>query len=276
MKTRLPPINLKYRPVMRISLCLLLSTLSLFAADDLIAQLITQLEAIQDTQMHALITKYSQGDQPFIKSYSLNADIYLFKIRLGRMQLGEVVINEQDSFMIVYDPPFDKWDTHYLTYWIGDKSFVDEVSGTRPEKFTYRKLKNQWQLTDYLSTKPRNYKTYLFQKGQPSDGFNLIEFTRRLVAGRIAPTNKIFFLGEEYLINSENRTTTNSHYKINDFKWNLHEGEENVRLYEVHLVGIEKAALFIPLGGILKVSFVGLLSVDLIGMINTNQQPILD
>ncbi len=276
MKTRLPPINLKYRPVMRISLCLLLSTLSLFAADDLITQLITQLEAIQDTQMHTLITKYSQGDQPFIESYILNADIYLFKIRLGRMKLGEVIINEQDSFMIVYDPPFDKWDTRYLTYWIDDKSFVDEVSGTRPEKFTYRKLKNQWQLTDYLSTKPRNYKTSLFQKSQPSDGFNLIEFTRRLVAGRIAPTNKIFFLGEEHLINSENLTTANNHYKIYDFKWNLHEGEENVRLYGVHLVGIEKAEHFIPLGGILKVSFVGLLSVDLIGMINTNQQPILD
>jgi len=271
MKTYLSIIKLKFRLVIRISLCLLLLTLSLLAEDDLITSLITQLEAIEASQIQALVTKYSQGDQPFKEGYILNADIYLFKFRLGRMKLGEVVINEQDSFTIVYDPPFDKWDTRYLTYWIGDKSFVDEVSGTRPEKFTYRKSKNQWQLTDYQSTKPRSYKTYLFQRAEQSDGLNLIEFTRHLAAGRIAPANKIFFLGEEYLINSENLTAANNHYKIYDFKWNIHAGEENVRLYGIHLVGVEKDDHYIPLGGILKVSFVGLLSVDLIGIINTNQ-----
>jgi len=270
MKTRLSIINFKYRLVIWISLCLLLLTFSMLAADDLITSLITQLEAIEASQIQAVINKHSRNDHPFKESYILNADIYLFKIKLGRMKLGEVVINEQDSFMIVYDPPFDKWDTRYLTYWIGDKSFVDEVSGARPEKFIYRKLENQWQLTNYLSAKPRSYKTYLFQKTGPSDGLNLIEFTRSLVAGGIAPANKIFFLGEEYLINSENRIADNNRYKIYDFKWNLHEGEENVRLYGVHLVGIEKANRYIPLGGILKVSFVGLLSVDLIGIINTN------
>jgi hypothetical protein len=271
MKTRLSIINLKYRLVIRISLCLLLLTFSMLAADDLITSLITQLEVIEETQIQALITKYSQGDQPFKESYILNADIYLFKIRLGRMKLGEVVINEQDSFMIVYDPPFDKWDTRYLTYWIGNKSFVDEVSGTRPEKFTYRKSENRWQLIDYQAVNPRSYKANLFEKGAWSGGLNLIEFTRHLAAGRIAPANKIFFLGEEYQINSENRTTANNRYKIYDFKWNIHEGEENVRLYGVHLVGIEKDDHFTPLGGILKVSFVGLLGVDLIGIINTNQ-----
>lgn len=251
--------------------CLILLSVSLFAADDLIASLITQLEAIEKSQIQAVIKKYPRDDQPFKETYILNADIYLFKMRLGRMKLGEVVINEQDSFMIVYDPPFDKWDTRYLTYWNGDKSFVDEVSGTRPEKFTYQKSKNQWQLTNYQSTKPRGYKTYLFQKAEQSEGLNLIEFTRRLVTGRLAPTNKIFFLGEEYLINSQNLTAPNDLYKIYNLQWDVHEGEENVRLHGVHLVGVEQANHFIPLGGILKVSFVGLLAVDLIGIINPDQ-----
>jgi len=58
-----------------------------------------------------------------------------------------------------------------------------------------------------------------------------------------------------------------SHYSIYDLKWNVHAGEERVRLHGVHLAGLETDSRFIPLGGILKVSFVGLLDVDLTGVI---------
>jgi hypothetical protein len=261
---------------LKIIVTIIVTFLNTPAGEDEIAKLLTDLNQIPAQYRQDLLDKYAAADRAFREHYMLIADIRLFNLKIGRMKLGEVVISTQDSFMIAYDPPFEKWDTRYLTYWIDDHVFVDKVSGSRPEKFSYQKSENGWQLIDYQSENPRSYKTYLFQEGVWSEGLNLIEFTRHLTAGTLAPTNQIIFLGEEYQIHSENLAKYTNHYRIYNFQWDVHEGEENVRLYGVHLVGMESASRFIPLGGILKVSFVGLLNVDLIGIINPDQAPVLD
>ena len=250
----------------KFALLLIIAAVTVFAQDNSVSDLLRQLDGLNSGVRRTLAEKYSAGEREFKEHYILTADIHLFNLRIGRLELGKVIISDRDSFSIAYDPPFDKWDTQYLSYRLNDSVFVDEVVSREPEKFIYVKRDKRWIFRSYEAESPRKLKLAIFQKGLNTEASNLIEFTRLLCRRRFAEIREVLFLAEIYPVRLE-KSALQSHYSIYDLKWNVHAGEERVRLHGVHLAGLETDSRFIPLGGILKVSFVGLLDVDLTGVI---------
>ena len=247
---------------------MILLNVTVFAGENDIRELITKLDQISVESRQVLLDKYSSRSEEFREHYLLTADIRLFNLRIGRLALGDVIISDRDSFSISYDPPFEKWDTRYLSYWANDSIFVDEVLGQAAEKIIYRRDKARWTFSAYESDNPRELKQQIFRKGFATSAVNLIEFTRLLFHRKLADIREVLFLAETYPISLKKMPDESTNFTVYNLKWKLSKGEERVRLHGVHLVGIETETHFIPVGGILKVSFVGLLDIDLIGIID--------
>jgi len=247
---------------------MVIPALTAFAGGNSVSGLLEKLDQLSPEVQRILIDRYSDDGREFKECYTLTADIRLFNLRIGRLELGEVIISDRDSFSISYDPPFDKWDTQYLSYWSNDSVFVDEVICQRPEKFIYGKRERFWTFRSYETENPRKLKLIIFQNGLKTDALNLIEFTRLLYRQRFSEIRAVLFLAETYPILLEKSPALSDTYSIYDLKWNVHEGEERVRMHGVYLAGLETDVHFIPMGGILKMSFVGLLDVDLVGVID--------
>jgi|GEM_PF-1809145 len=251
-------------------LFLIISIVTVFALDNPDSSLLGKLDKLNPKVRQTLIKQYSDNNREFNKRYTLTADIRFFNLRIGRLELGEVIISDRDSFSITYDPPFEKWDTRYLSYWLNDSVFVDEVVSQKPEKYIYVNSDNVWTFLAYNAEAPRELKQAIFQKGLKTNALNLIEFTRLLYRRQFSEIREVLFLAETYPIRLEKSPVQSNLYSIYNLKWDVHEGEERVRLHGVHLVGLETDTHLIPVAGILKVSFVGLLDVDLIGVIQFN------
>jgi len=237
------------------------------AGDNDITELTTKLDKLPVENRLDCLKKYSKDDLEFREHYTLTADFRLFDLRIARMTLGEVTISDRDSFSITYDPPFEKWDTRYLSYWINDSIFVDEVIGQAAEKIRYQRDNTGWTFNAYESENPRELKQQIFQKGFTTSATNLIEFTRLLYHRKLSDIREVLFLAETYPVSLKKIPDESANFTIYKLKWKISKGEELVRLHSVHLVGMETETHFIPVGGILKVSFVGLLDVNLIGII---------
>jgi len=151
---------------------------------------------------------------------------------------------------------------------LNDSIFVDEVMGSTSEKMIYVKKDSCWVFKVYKSRQSRENKQSIFESGLKTAAVNLIEFTRMLYHREFAAISEVLFLAECYPIRMVKTKTESSDYSTYQLKWKVSKGEELVRLHGVHLVGVETENHFIPVGGILKVSFVGLLDIDLIGIIN--------
>jgi len=98
-------------------------SVSVFAGADDVNELLDQLDRIPTESRQNLSKKYSKINQEFLEHYTLTADIRILGLKIGKMELGSVVISDRDSFSISYDPPFEKWDTRYLSYWLNDSIF---------------------------------------------------------------------------------------------------------------------------------------------------------
>lgn len=238
------------------------------AADNDISELIAKLDKLPVENRSGCLEKYSKDDREFREYYILTADIRFLNLKIGWMTLGNVTISDRDSFSITYDPPFKKWDTRYLSYWINDSIFVDEVIGQTAEKIRYRKDSTGWTFSAYDSRNPRELKQQIFRKGLTTSAVNLIEFTNLLYHRKLADIHEVLFLAETYPVGLKKIPDESVDFTIYKLKWKLSKGEELVRLHGVHLVGMETENRFIPVGGILKVSFVGLLDVNLTGVIH--------
>jgi len=210
---------------------------------------------------------YLNGDQSFRERYILSAYVYLFKLKLGHIEIGEVIISDRDSFSITYNPPFEKWDTGYLSYWQDDSGFVDEVIARNGERFEYRKINDKWHFTQYDADKPREFKLKIYQTGFQTGAVNLIELVRLLFQRRFTEINEVLFLAETYQIGLKRLKDSTDDICAYELQWKVRSGEELVRLHGVRLFGLENRERFVPLGGILKMSFVGLLDMDLIGIL---------
>ena len=254
--------------MIRLVIFLIILTLAVFAGGNNVSDMLDKLDDINPEVRQSLIDKSSDDSREFKEYYKLTANFRLFNLQIGRMEIGEVIISNQDSFSISYDPPFDKWDTQYLSYWLNDSVFVDEVISREPEKFIYRKSDSFWTFCAYEAENPRELKLAILHSGLKTDALNLIEFIRILYQRRFSELHKVLFLAETYPIRLEESPVLSDTYSVYDLKWNVHEGEERIRIHGVYLAGLETDIHFIPLGGILKMSFVGLLDVDLIGIIN--------
>jgi len=236
----------------------------LFAGDSKSDDLPFQVNAAERQRLENC---YLNGDQSFRERYILSAYVYLFKLKLGHIKIGEVIISDRDSFSITYDPPFEKWDTGYLSYWQGDSGFVDEVIARNGERFEYRKINGKWHFIQYDADKPRKFKLKIYQTGFQTGAVNLIEFVRLLFKRRFTEINEVLFLAETYNIGLERLNDTGDEICAYELQWKVRGGEELVRLHGVRLFGLENRERFVPLGGILKMSFVGLLDMDLIGIL---------
>ena len=254
--------------LLSISFLTILLSVTAFAGGHGLGELIEKLEKLPVEKRLKYIEKYSEDDQEFREHYTLNADIRILGLKIGKMELGEVTISNRDSFSISYNPPFEKWDTRYLSHWQGDSVFVDEVISAEPEKFIYKKISDCWRLSGYLAKSPRKTKQSIYDEGLSTDALNLIEVIRLLYQQKYEKIHKVLFLAENYPIRLKKITSELTDYTIYSLKWNISQGEERVRLHGIYLVGMETDEHFIPLGGILKVSFVGLVDVKLIGVIN--------
>jgi len=248
-------------------LTLIILTLSANAGENNVSELLEQLVELSPEINRIITTRYSDTTRAFNEHYLLTADFRLFGLKIGQMTLGEVIISNKDSFSITYNPPFEKWDTQYLSYWQGNSIFIDEVISQEPEKYIYKKADSAWILIDYLAENPRENKTALFQQGMQANSVNLVEFTQLLFQRQFTDIREVLFLAESYRIQLEKSAALSELYSIYELKWNVRKGEERVRLNGVHLLGLETDSRYIPLAGILEVSFVGLLDVNLTGII---------
>lgn len=249
-----------------IALVIILRT-NVFPGENDLSVLLATLDQTTVQKQTDLIAHYSGREQEFRESYTLTANLRLLGLRIGRMHLGEVTISSRDSFSISYDPPFDKWDTRYLSCWLNDSLFADEVSGSAEEQIVYARRDSLWVFKAYRTKSPRKTKQAIFLDGLTTPAVNLIEFTRLLYRRRFDEISDVLFMAECYPIVLTESPVQASGYRIFDLKWNVTEGEERVRLHGVHLIGLETADHFIPVAGILNVTFVGLLDLNVTGII---------
>lgn len=231
------------------------------------SDLLTKLDQISTQNQNSLITQYSGAEREFREHYTLTANLRLLGLHIGRLQLGEVTISSRDSFSISYDPPFERWDTRYLSYWLNDSLFVDQVSGSMAEQMVYARRDSLWVFKAYRTESPRETKQKIFENGLATAAVNLIEFTRLLYRRRFDEIRDVLFMAESYPITLAGAPIQTENYRIYALKWNVTEGEERVRLHGVHLIGLETADRFIPVAGILNVTFVGLLDLNVTGII---------
>lgn len=229
--------------------------------------------AVSDQQLSQLSQTYSGKRYKFREVYTLTADIsanlVLFDLKLGSLNLGTFCIVENDTVAIRYDPPFEKWDTEYLTYQPDDSTYIEEVIGEQQEKFIYKKERDVWQLKSYQASRPREYKQTILEKGLITAAPSLVETGSLIACGQMTSIDTVLFLGELYPIRLSRDTTCFSRRDIATYElqWDVRSGEEPVQLHQILIAGLQLNHRFLLLTGILKVSFVGFIDLNVLGII---------